>query len=219
MWSCVFGSSSRNGDLCSFPGEMDEDTVQVISYKGVKKEDSGSPLNPCSRSLPSWTRTNTARSPFSYFPGELPRPGAWSAMGSSARKVIVPLRTDKGSSGSSFFPATGTGQTYGLQEGSVHQRDRALLRPLLWKKRESFPGRPRGPHDGACFFPITFSKRGSTRSWSARGVQVDLRLIMFDIDHFKKFNDAYGHLQGDGIIREIARCLCKSIRQVDFPAR
>ena len=53
----------------------------------------------------------------------------------------------------------------------------------------------------------------------ARRYKATFSLVMFDIDHFKKFNDTYGHLQGDRIIREIARLLCKSIRQVDFPAR
>lgn len=43
--------------------------------------------------------------------------------------------------------------------------------------------------------------------------------IMADIDHFKKFNDTYGHLQGDHIIRDIAKLIRKSIRQIDFPAR
>jgi diguanylate cyclase (GGDEF)-like protein len=53
----------------------------------------------------------------------------------------------------------------------------------------------------------------------ARRYKTTFSLVMFDIDHFKKFNDAYGHLQGDRIIREISKLLCKSIRQVDFPAR
>ncbi len=44
-------------------------------------------------------------------------------------------------------------------------------------------------------------------------------LIMFDIDHFKKFNDNYGHLQGDIIIKEIAKILVKFTRDIDMPAR
>jgi diguanylate cyclase (GGDEF)-like protein len=44
-------------------------------------------------------------------------------------------------------------------------------------------------------------------------------LIMFDIDHFKKFNDTYGHLQGDIIIKEIARMLRHSVRSIDLTAR
>ncbi|HNZ27339.1 MAG TPA: GGDEF domain-containing protein [Spirochaetota bacterium] len=44
-------------------------------------------------------------------------------------------------------------------------------------------------------------------------------LIMFDIDHFKKFNDVYGHLQGDIIIKEIAKLMVNSVRDVDFPSR
>ncbi len=53
----------------------------------------------------------------------------------------------------------------------------------------------------------------------ARRYKSTFCLLMFDIDHFKDFNDIYGHLQGDRIIREIARQLARSIRQVDFPAR
>jgi len=42
---------------------------------------------------------------------------------------------------------------------------------------------------------------------------------MFDIDHFKNFNDSFGHLQGDYIIKEIARLFIGYIREQDIAAR
>ncbi len=44
-------------------------------------------------------------------------------------------------------------------------------------------------------------------------------ILMIDIDDFKKFNDTYGHLQGDIIIKDIAEIINTSVRNVDFPAR
>ena len=48
----------------------------------------------------------------------------------------------------------------------------------------------------------------------------ELSLIMLDIDHFKAFNDTYGHLMGDDCLREVGRVLqeCTS-RAVDLAAR
>lgn len=46
-----------------------------------------------------------------------------------------------------------------------------------------------------------------------------LSLIMFDIDHFKQFNDTYGHPAGDELLRQVGAILQQSARAYDIPAR
>ena len=46
-----------------------------------------------------------------------------------------------------------------------------------------------------------------------------LSLLLFDIDHFKKFNDTYGHQAGDEVLREVAATLSKTAKSSDLAFR
>jgi len=53
----------------------------------------------------------------------------------------------------------------------------------------------------------------------ARRHETALGLVMFDLDHFKRVNDTFGHLAGDVVLRVVAAQAEKSIRTEDVLAR
>lgn len=53
----------------------------------------------------------------------------------------------------------------------------------------------------------------------AKAESKPLALLMTDIDHFKTFNDTYGHQVGDQVIKLIARTLLDCVRGQDIVAR
>ena len=46
-----------------------------------------------------------------------------------------------------------------------------------------------------------------------------LSLLLIDADHFKSFNDTYGHPEGDQVLKTLADCLRQLFRNTDIPAR
>lgn len=64
-----------------------------------------------------------------------------------------------------------------------------------------------------------FQKRLEEEIQRARRYHRPLSLLMIDIDHFKSFNDAYGHPFGDAVLKKVGALILSGIRGVDFAAR
>ena len=47
----------------------------------------------------------------------------------------------------------------------------------------------------------------------------ELALILSDVDHFKKFNDTWGHTTGDQVLRLVAEVMNAKVKGQDFLAR
>jgi len=65
------------------------------------------------------------------------------------------------------------------------------------------------------YFEDTLDREISRCNRYGRG----LSLLLFDIDHFKKINDTYGHLAGDYVLKQIASAVKTRIRREDIFAR
>ncbi|HVF28977.1 MAG TPA: GGDEF domain-containing protein [Pyrinomonadaceae bacterium] len=64
-----------------------------------------------------------------------------------------------------------------------------------------------------------FDERFGIELSRARRYKQPLTIAMIDVDHFKLFNDTYGHAAGDAALQKIAAVLQSSFRQSDIVAR
>lgn len=64
-----------------------------------------------------------------------------------------------------------------------------------------------------------FDEALTTNMGGAMAESTDLSLLLIDIDRFKKFNDQYGHLVGDEVLKYVAKRIKEIIRGGDLVAR
>jgi len=53
----------------------------------------------------------------------------------------------------------------------------------------------------------------------AKRYEQPLTLLVLDLDDFKKFNDAYGHIEGDQVLWRLGRVIKRCVRETDFAYR
>jgi diguanylate cyclase (GGDEF)-like protein len=66
---------------------------------------------------------------------------------------------------------------------------------------------------------LFFQEQLAQRFNEARRHAGPLSVLLVDVDHFKKFNDTYGHQVGDEVLRQVAQTVKKAARTCDTVAR
>jgi two-component system cell cycle response regulator len=199
------------------PGDINENEVQVYHFKGSKRESLDFEIPPLAKLLAFLDKDEYNQIPFSYFRDNYSDPALVEKLEALCIDVMVPLRTDKGVIGLLLLPKNGVGRQYGLQD-LQYITDIARFAAIAVENSSLFHQATTDRMTGL-YSHHFFEKTLEEELERARRYKTSFSLVMFDIDHFKRFNDTYGHLQGDKIIREVARLLTRSIRQVDIPAR
>ncbi len=216
VWSLV-SKFQLDAVTVAMSGDTDEGAALVFSYKGLRKEEPPACLPSLVPVLAFLDKDEYSQIAFSWFRDNFADREMVKRLEQLAVDVIVPLRTDKGSIGILLLPKNGTGKPYGVQE--IQYITRIVRFAAIALENASLFRQATTDRMTGLYSHHFFEKTLDEELERARRYKTTFSLVMFDIDHFKKFNDTWGHLQGDRIIREIAKLMCKSIRQVDFPAR
>jgi diguanylate cyclase (GGDEF)-like protein len=96
------------------------------------------------------------------------------------------------------------------------QAAEALVRTRLFEQAERF-----ATTDGltGLLNRRSFNAQLQARLREAQRYKKPLSLLLLDIDHFKKVNDAHGHPAGDAVLRSVAQLAQRQARETDLVAR
>ncbi|MBN1837050.1 MAG: sensor domain-containing diguanylate cyclase [Spirochaetales bacterium] len=213
------------------PSELEEHLPVLYHFEGLKQVDRALELPSMTTILSFLERLEFSQMSFSFFAESFPDKAAVRSFRTLEPDIILPIRTDKGVGGLLLLPrkpgapASGSGRTGGKDPRPSYslldiQYITQIVRfasiaienaNLYWQATTDRMTKLFSHH----FFQKNLEEE------IARGHRYGgtFSLIMLDIDHFKKFNDTYGHLQGDVIIKEIAGIMRRSVRSIDLTAR
>ena len=137
--------------------------------------------------------------------------------------------TEKNINGSFFFPLKDNHDTMGyLAFSGIRDEDKekivilsyqfalAIRRIRLYERIEkvALTDNLTGVYTRRYFF-----ERFEEEVKRAKIRKINLSFLILDVDFFKSFNDHYGHLTGDQILKEIGVILKASIREIDIAGR
>lgn len=199
------------------PHDLDESRPVIYHFQGMKRRELELEIPTITAILNFLERDEYNQITFGYFSENFPDPQVVAQLATVQPDIIVPLRTDKGVNGLILLPAKAEGGPFTLLD--VQYITQIVRFASIAIENASLYWQATTDRMTKLFSHHFFEKNLEEEILRARRYGASFSLLMFDIDHFKKFNDTYGHLQGDLIIKEIAHILRSSVRSIDFTAR
>jgi diguanylate cyclase (GGDEF)-like protein len=95
----------------------------------------------------------------------------------------------------------------------------AIERSLLYKKTEEFKKLSITDPLTGIYNRRYLNSRLSEEITRYNRYKHPFSFLMFDLDRFKEYNDTYGHISGDKLLRTLAHIIEKSLRTIDIAAR
>ena len=202
---------------CILPNELDENLPNLYHFKGLKQQKLDLKISSLEPVLSFLGENEYNQITFAYFKENFKDKETIGKLEILHPDIIVPLRTDKGVGGLIFLPPKQEGGPYSLLD--IQYVTQIVRFASIAIENATLYWQATTDRMTKLFSHHSFQQNLEDEIARAHRYGTTLSLIMFDIDHFKKFNDTYGHLQGDVIIKEIANILRVSVRTIDFTAR
>jgi len=199
------------------PSELDEDVVTFIHYKGLKKEDLKLKIPSIVSLLSFLDQDEYNQISFSYFRENFKDQAVIEELEQLEPDIVIPLRTDKGVAGMILLPGKEDQQEYSLLD--IQYITQIVRFAAIAIENAHLYWQATTDRMTKLFSHHYFQKILDDEMNRAHRYSTTFSLIMLDIDFFKQFNDTYGHLQGDIIIKDIAKILRRTVRNIDFSAR
>lgn len=125
----------------------------------------------------------------------------------SLAKEVEKIRTDTQTARESQLE-------FDSQMSSVRQEVEILRQQLEEVREESLTDALTGLSNRKAF-----DQKVDELIWQNHQEKTEFSLVIADIDFFKKFNDAYGHLAGDKVLKYVSKLIKHSVKGSDFAAR
>jgi diguanylate cyclase (GGDEF)-like protein len=202
---------------CILRNELDETLPNLYHFKGLKQEKSELKISSFETILSFLGENEYNQISFNYFKENFKHEEIIQKIEHFHPDIIVPLRTDKGVGGLIILPPRPGGGSYSLLD--IQYVTQIVRFASIAIENANLYWQATTDRMTKLFSHHSFQQNLDEEITRAHRYGTTLSLIMFDIDHFKKFNDTYGHLQGDIIIKEIANILRNTVRTIDFTAR
>jgi diguanylate cyclase (GGDEF)-like protein len=199
------------------PHDIDENRPVIYHFQGLKNRELHLALPAIGPMLSFLERDEYNQIGFAYFRDNFGDAQVVKELATLQPDMLLPLRTDKGVNGLILLPGKPEGQGYSLLD--VQYITQIVRFASIAIENANLYWQATTDRMTKLFSHHYFQQNLGEEVNRAHRYGAVFCLIMLDIDHFKKFNDTYGHLQGDVIIKDIARILRSSVRSIDFTAR